>query len=78
MPSIPDAIRENQRLFREIGRRGEGIGLPGIDGVIDCTHIRLVGTTFNNIEEIYRNWKGYLSLNVQVRTIHIFKYKTFI
>jgi len=57
MPSAPDAVRENQRLFREMGHRGGGIGLPGINGAIDCTHIRLVGTTFNNIEEIYRNRK---------------------
>ena len=65
MPCTPDAVRENQRLFRDIGRHDRGIGLPGIDGAIDCTHVRLVGTRFQNIEEIYRNRKGYLSLNVQ-------------
>lgn len=66
MPSTPDAIRENHRMFRDIGRRAGGIGLPGIDGAIDCTHVRLVNTTLQNIEEVYRNRKGYKSLNVQV------------
>lgn len=65
MPSSLDAIRENQRLFKDIGCGNRGIGLPGIDGAIDCTHIRLTGTRFHNIEEIYRNRKGYFSLNVQ-------------
>ncbi|XP_020299384.1 putative nuclease HARBI1, partial [Pseudomyrmex gracilis] len=63
MPSVPDTIRENHRLFRDIGRRDRGIGLPGIDGAIDCTHVRLTGTRFHNIDEIYRNRKGYFSLN---------------
>ncbi|XP_018397205.1 PREDICTED: putative nuclease HARBI1, partial [Cyphomyrmex costatus] len=61
MPSLPDAIRENQRLFKDIGCGNRGIGLPGIEGAIDCTHIRLTGTRFYNIEEIYRNRKGYFS-----------------
>lgn len=55
MPSSLDAIQENKRLFKEIGRDNRGIGLPGIEGAIDCTHIRLVGTNFHNVEEIYRN-----------------------
>jgi len=71
MPSTQDAIRENQRLFREIGRRDGGIGLPGIDGAIDCTHVRLTGTRFQNIDEVYRNRKGYMSLNVQVCIIYM-------
>lgn len=40
--------------------------LPTVDGAIDCTHVRLVSTQFQNIDEVYRNRKGYLSLNVQV------------
>ncbi|KAL6418862.1 hypothetical protein ACFW04_014211 [Cataglyphis niger] len=57
---------ENKRLFKEL-RYGPGaIGLSSIDGAIDCTHIRLVHTRLYNIEEIYRNRKGYFSLNVQV------------
>lgn len=77
MPRTQEAKRENQRLFRDIGRRDGGIGLPGIDGAIDCTHIRLVGTRFYNIEEVYRNQKGYLSLNVQVCTKYMLLNKSY-
>ena len=66
MPSSQNAIQENQRLFKDIGRGDRGIGLPGIEGAIDCTHVRLVRTKFHNVDEIYRNRKGYFSLNVQV------------
>ena len=43
------------------------IGIPGVNGSIDCTHIRLISTRFQNLDEIYRNGKGYFSLNVQVK-----------
>lgn len=36
-----------------------------MDGTIDCTHVRLVSTIINNVNEIFRNRKGYFSLNVQ-------------
>lgn len=57
---------ENRQLFRQLGADGNGIGLPGIDGAIDCTHIRLSHTKFQNIQEVYRNRKEYFSLNVQI------------
>ncbi|XP_036144945.1 putative nuclease HARBI1 [Monomorium pharaonis] len=57
---------ENKRLFKELGRGPGAIGFPSIDGAIDCTHIRLTHTSFRNVDEIYRNRKGYFSLNVQV------------
>jgi len=60
------ARSENRSLFKELGCGPRGIGLPSIDGAIDCTHIRLTHTRFQNIDEIYRNRKGYFSLNVQV------------
>lgn len=64
---VSAAIRsENKRLFEELGRGPGAIGLPAIDGVIDCTHIRLTHTRFQGIDEIFRNRKGYFSLNVQV------------
>ncbi|XP_071577363.1 putative nuclease HARBI1 [Temnothorax nylanderi] len=66
MPTSDEARSENKRLFKELGRGPGGIGLPSIDGAIDCTHIRLTYTNFQNINEIYRNRKGYFSLNVQV------------
>lgn len=65
MPSSVEQINENRTLFRNLGYGNRGIGLPGVDGAIDCTHIRLTQCKLGNIEEIYRNRKGYFSLNVQ-------------
>lgn len=65
---------ENYRLFHDLGRGNGGIGLPCVDGAIDCTHIRLTSTRFQNIDEIYRNRKGYFSLNVQVRNRNMYSY----
>jgi ABC-type uncharacterized transport system permease subunit len=53
-------------MFKELGYGHGGIGLPCIDGALDCTHIRLFSNNFGGIAEIYRNRKGYFSLNVQV------------
>lgn len=64
IPTSNEARSENKRLFRELGRGPGPIGLPSIDGAIDCTHIRLTHTRFQNIDEVYRNRKGYFSLNV--------------
>lgn len=66
MPSSEESFAENKRLFKELGRGNGGIGFPSIDGAIDCTHIRLTHTRLQNIDEIFRNRKGYFSLNVQV------------
>lgn len=64
---VSDAKRnENKHLFEKLGRGSGAIGLPSIDGAIDCTHIRLTHTRFQGIDEIFRNRKGYFSLNVQV------------
>ena len=68
MPTSDQARSENRRLFKQLGY-GPGriwIGLSSIDGAINCTHIRLTHTRFQNINEIYRNQKEYFSLNVQV------------
>lgn len=61
-----EARSENKRLFKELEHGPGAIGLPSIDGALDCTHIRLVHTRFQAIDEIFRNRKGYFSLNVQV------------
>ena len=66
MPRDVDARMENRRLFLDLGKGNGAIGLPGVDGAIDCTHVRLVNTRFQNIAEVFRNRKGYFSLNVQV------------
>ncbi|XP_036143462.1 putative nuclease HARBI1 [Monomorium pharaonis] len=65
MPQDQEMRNENRRLFNNLGKGNGAIGLPGVDGAIDCTHVRLVDTRFQNISEIYRNRKGYFSLNVQ-------------
>ncbi|XP_029054202.2 putative nuclease HARBI1 [Osmia bicornis bicornis] len=65
-PRDPDNSTQNRRLFNNLGHGDGTIGLPGVDGAIDCTHIRLTASRFNNMEELYRNRKGYFSLNVQV------------
>lgn len=66
IPKSEEARSENKRLFKELGYGSGAIGFSSIDGAIDCIHIRLVHTRFQNIDEIYRNRKGYFSLNVQV------------
>lgn len=66
MPSTQERQNENHELFKVLGYGAGAIGLPGIDGAIDCTHVRLTHTRFQNLDEIYRNRKGYFSLNVQV------------
>lgn len=67
MPQSEESKAENRRLFKELGYGQGAIGLPNIDGAIDCTHIRLLQTRFRGIDEAFRNRKGYFSLNVQVR-----------
>ena len=68
MPRTQDTRMEHQRLFKNLGMvRNGAIGIPGVSGSIDCIHIRLVSTRFENLDEIYRNRKGYFSLNVQVK-----------
>ncbi|XP_032672665.1 putative nuclease HARBI1 [Odontomachus brunneus] len=65
MPSSIEQINRNRTLFRNLGYGNRAIGLPGVDGAIDCTHVRLTHCRLTNIEEVYRNRKGYFSLNVQ-------------
>lgn len=65
IPISNQAKCENKRLFKQLGHGPAAIGLPNIDGAIDCTHMRLVHTKLQNVEKIYRNRKGYFSLNVK-------------
>lgn len=45
----PAVMQENRRQFKELGFGYGGIGLPCIDGAIDCTHIRLLGNNFEGL-----------------------------
>ncbi|CAG9109077.1 unnamed protein product [Plutella xylostella] len=56
----------NRELFKELGRHGRWPGLPGIDGAIDCTHVKIVSTPACEHHEVYRNRKCDFSINVQV------------
>ncbi|KAH9629150.1 hypothetical protein HF086_011773 [Spodoptera exigua] len=60
-----DQASINRQLFKDLGRHGRWPGLPGIDGAIDCTHIRIVNTPGCEHHEVYRNRKSYFSINVQ-------------
>lgn len=72
MPRNEEMRNENRQLFNNLGKGNGAIGLPGVDGAIDCTHIKLLDTRFQNISEIYRNRKGYFSLNVQVHITNFY------
>lgn len=66
MPTTDHAKATNRRRFNALGFGDGAIGIPGVDGAIDCTHVRLSNCRFGNLAEIFRNRKGYFSLNVQV------------
>jgi len=51
--------RENMRLFHSKSQ------LPGIIGAVDCTHVPIQSPGSDDAE-IYRNRKGYMSINVQL------------
>ncbi|KAK4882317.1 hypothetical protein RN001_005636 [Aquatica leii] len=59
LPNTPDAIVNEQQNFFNISR------FPRVIGAIDGTHVRIQSPSGNNAE-VYRNRKGYFSLNVQV------------
>ena len=40
-------------------------GLPGIVGAVDCTHVPILSPGNNNHAELFRNRKGFFSINVQ-------------
>ncbi|XP_066590872.1 putative nuclease HARBI1 [Prorops nasuta] len=65
MPISDEKKQENRQMFKELGYGSGAICLPGIDGAIDCTHVRLTSSKLQGINEVFRNRKGYLSLNVQ-------------
>lgn len=58
-----NALLHVQRGFMDIG------GIPGIVGAIDCTHIPIQSPGGMNAE-LYRNRKGFYSINVQAICDH--------
>lgn len=65
-PTTAAAAVTNREKFAALGTVGVVNGIPGIDGAIDCTHIKIVHTPGRQHGEAYRNRKTYFSLNVQV------------
>ena len=56
--SFPDDLRNVQHDFKAKYR------FPDVIGAIDCTHMKIDSVGGNN-SEIFRNRKGYFSINVQ-------------
>lgn len=52
-------LKQNADDFFKIAK------FPKVLGAIDCTHVRIVSPGGDDVE-IYRNRKGYFSLNIQV------------
>lgn len=61
------ALRRTKEEFEKLGhnQRTGRCGLFNIVGAIDCTHIKINRPRGIEHSEIYRNRKGYFSLNVQ-------------
>lgn len=61
------ALRRTKEAFEKLGRNHHTgrCGLHNIVGAIDCTHIKINRPRGIEYSEIYRNRKGYFSLNVQ-------------
>jgi len=60
--SFPDNDDERMQMMREFYAIAQ---FPGVLGSIDCTHIPILSPG-GELAEIYRNRKGYFSLNVQM------------
>lgn len=57
-----DEVPQVMRDFYAIAK------FPGVTGCLDCTHVRIKSPGGDDAE-VYRNRKGYFSINVQVREI---------
>lgn len=57
-PETDEEIRYTQRVFWELAK------FPRVLGAMDCTHVR-VASPGGETPEVFRNRKGYMSLNVQ-------------
>lgn len=59
---FPATAQEKCRVMNEFYK---GSGMPGVIGAIDCTHVPIQSPGGED-GEIYRNRKGYFSINVQL------------
>jgi len=59
LPQTVEQRRHNMRVFYSRSQ------LPGIIGAVDCTHVPIQSPGSDDAE-IYRNRKGYMSINVQL------------
>ena len=59
LPATTEERRSVMNTFYSVS------GLPGVIGAIDCTHVPIQSPGGDDAE-IYRNRKGYLSINVQL------------
>ncbi|CAK1597402.1 unnamed protein product [Parnassius mnemosyne] len=62
---FPRSMNVVKRKFEELGRSNIQHGFNNIIGTIDCTHIKINRPRGISHSEIYRNRKGYFSINVQ-------------
>ncbi|XP_036150400.1 putative nuclease HARBI1 [Monomorium pharaonis] len=58
-PETPSQIRKTQMEFYNKAR------FPRVIGAIDCTHVKFIKSPGGGNAEVFRNRKGYFSLNVQ-------------
>ncbi|KAH9367259.1 hypothetical protein HPB48_013618 [Haemaphysalis longicornis] len=61
-PDRPESFHDIACDFYKIAK------FPGVTGCIDCTHVRIKAPGGPN-GEVYRNRKGYFSINVQVSSL---------
>jgi len=59
---LPETVEERRHNMRMFYNRSQ---LPGIIGAVDCTHVPIQSPGSDDAE-IYRNRKGYMSVNVQL------------
>lgn len=58
-PTTPVELNKTMQLFYNVSK------LPGVIGAIDCTHVPIQSPGAED-GEVYRNRKGYFSINVQL------------
>lgn len=63
--NFPNHLNERRRITEKFYQKAN---FPRVIGCIDCTHVRIISPGGENAE-VFRNRKGWMSINVQVRVI---------